>query len=336
MRDPKKVLIIHHNDDDGFCSAYIATYYLCSMGCNRDDITLVKASYLKTLMEYIREAPNYDEYGIILILDYSVSNDLDAGYLAGLNSRKDLVVVWIDHHKSTFDMIAKYPELNTISGIRYDGIAACNLSYIYFKNTTNYSYNRDSIISYLDEAKYERSALAFHKDFEDRYKIPIIIRTIGRYDVWVMDDVVKDFHIGFDISEDIIHQCIESASFDRTTFMKAQSDGKIINKYNERTWKKHLDMYGFKMNVEVQDGKIVRALCLNTPYRTSLVFGDRINDEDIDVCIPYTYDGNTNKWCYSVYTTKDDVDCSEIAKFFGGGGHKKAAGFSLKDNILEY
>ncbi len=31
----------------------------------------------------------------------------------------------------------------------------------------------------------------------------------------------------------------------------------------------------------------------------------------------------------SMRTTRDDVDVSEIAKAFGGGGHKKAAGFSL-------
>ena len=37
----------------------------------------------------------------------------------------------------------------------------------------------------------------------------------------------------------------------------------------------------------------------------------------------------------SLRTTRDDVDVSEIAKKYGGGGHEKAAGFSTK-GTLEY
>ena len=35
-----------------------------------------------------------------------------------------------------------------------------------------------------------------------------------------------------------------------------------------------------------------------------------------------------NKWKGSFRTTKDTVDVARIAKALGGGGHKKAAGFS--------
>jgi len=40
----------------------------------------------------------------------------------------------------------------------------------------------------------------------------------------------------------------------------------------------------------------------------------------------------TNKGVYTVsfYTTKDDVDCSVIAKKLGGGGHQKSAGCQVK------
>ena len=31
----------------------------------------------------------------------------------------------------------------------------------------------------------------------------------------------------------------------------------------------------------------------------------------------------------SLYTDRNDVDVSEIAKAYGGGGHKKAAGFRV-------
>ncbi len=35
----------------------------------------------------------------------------------------------------------------------------------------------------------------------------------------------------------------------------------------------------------------------------------------------------------SMRTSKEDLDLSELAKFFGGGGHKKAAGFSIPGKI---
>lgn len=36
----------------------------------------------------------------------------------------------------------------------------------------------------------------------------------------------------------------------------------------------------------------------------------------------------------SLRTTKDDIDVAKIAKIFGGGGHKKAAGFKVEKNII--
>ena len=36
----------------------------------------------------------------------------------------------------------------------------------------------------------------------------------------------------------------------------------------------------------------------------------------------------------SMRTTRDDVDLAELAQFFGGGGHAKAAGFTIKGEIV--
>ena len=45
--------------------------------------------------------------------------------------------------------------------------------------------------------------------------------------------------------------------------------------------------------------------------------------------IPFEYNGD--KWVVGLFTTRDNIDCSELAKMFGGGGHKKAAGFTTKN-----
>lgn len=59
----------------------------------------------------------------------------------------------------------------------------------------------------------------------------------------------------------------------------------------------------------------------------------------INECKPY--DGfacfwyKDNKWFFSLYNDNGNVDCSKIAKEYGGGGHKGAAGF-IVDNIEEF
>ena len=40
-------------------------------------------------------------------------------------------------------------------------------------------------------------------------------------------------------------------------------------------------------------------------------------------------------WNVSLYSTKEDVDCGAICKSFGGGGHKGAAGFQVKELPFE-
>jgi phosphoesterase RecJ-like protein len=37
----------------------------------------------------------------------------------------------------------------------------------------------------------------------------------------------------------------------------------------------------------------------------------------------------------SLRTTRDDVDVAAIAKLFGGGGHRKAAGFTMPGRLVE-
>lgn len=57
--------------------------------------------------------------------------------------------------------------------------------------------------------------------------------------------------------------------------------------------------------------------------------------EPYDLMIPFVR--RTDKlWQVQLFTTKDHVDCGVIAKSYGGGGHKGAAGFQCKDLPFEY
>lgn len=59
-------------------------------------------------------------------------------------------------------------------------------------------------------------------------------------------------------------------------------------------------------------------------------FLNSIGDTKISLVLKETQDGMVKG---SLRTTYDDVDVSSIAASFGGGGHKKAAGFSVKGSL---
>jgi nanoRNase/pAp phosphatase (c-di-AMP/oligoRNAs hydrolase) len=69
-----------------------------------------------------------------------------------------------------------------------------------------------------------------------------------------------------------------------------------------------------------------RVLACNTIVFNSQFFAGFFDPEKHDVMCAYSRRSD-GKWKVSMYTTKDEIDCGAIAKHFGGGGHKGAAGF---------
>ena len=59
----------------------------------------------------------------------------------------------------------------------------------------------------------------------------------------------------------------------------------------------------------------------------SLAFGELMMDYPI--CISFVFDGYN--YTVGLYSSDEDIDVSEIAKKYGGGGHKGAAGFVCKE-----
>ena len=52
-----------------------------------------------------------------------------------------------------------------------------------------------------------------------------------------------------------------------------------------------------------------------------------------DFVVVWYFDHRRQQYGVSLRSFHEEVDCSEIAKRFGGGGHKKAAGFSLSKKM---
>ena len=68
-------------------------------------------------------------------------------------------------------------------------------------------------------------------------------------------------------------------------------------------------------------------ICINRERFNPINFGIDYHRDGYDGCACFHYaDG---AWNFSLYNDNGLVDCSAIAKQYGGGGHKGAAGFRL-------
>lgn len=210
--------------------------------------------------------------------------------------------VWIDHHISA---IQKYGEYTKNNNLRCDvklenGRAACELTWEYL--------------------------------FPD-IEMPLAIKILGEYDTWRNQDKERwdniimpfqygmrskyygadDFPIGlFDINQEPVKAVYEIIQV-----------GKIILDYQKRQ-----NTINCRKSFTAEIGKY-RAICLNGSGFSSQTFESVYDEKKHDIMVPFQYDGE--KWIVSFYTTKDDVDCSELAKSFGGGGHKQASGAQTDD-----
>lgn len=65
-------------------------------------------------------------------------------------------------------------------------------------------------------------------------------------------------------------------------------------------------------------------ICINKERFNPINFGIDYHKDGYDGCACFHFDGT--HWCFSLYNDNGLVDCSQIAKQYGGGGHKYAAG----------
>lgn len=194
---------------------------------------------------------------------------------------------WIDHHKSAIEKMIDLPF--PIKGVQEIGKAGCELTWEFL----------------------------FDED------VPLPVWLLGRYDVWDHKDYrVLDFQYGMRIvkntlpDSDVWEDVFENSS----TVDIFIENGSSILMYEESQNKKYAESMCFETTFQG-----LRAIVVNKPFSNSKVFDSVYNESKHDIMIIFGYKPLMFK--YSLYSTKDDVDCSEIATSFGGGGHKGAAGF---------
>jgi oligoribonuclease NrnB/cAMP/cGMP phosphodiesterase (DHH superfamily) len=222
-------------------------------------------------------------------------------------------VIWIDHHKSA---IAEYPK--TIPGYRIDGVAACRLAWQWFFNPMG------PMNPNLQEPDYH---LPTDVQFKNReVSEPLAVRLAGEYDIWDHRDNDADvaFQFGLDANANLdFRLLLGSEEICNRAVMQIVNEGYAAMRCYA---KRDADIMEHRSFLEDFEG--LRFLVLNTPRCNSNTFKFKdVPETGHDALLAFYCTGDD--WSVSMYHAahRKDLDLSEIAKKYGGGGHRGACGF---------
>jgi len=207
---------------------------------------------------------------------------------------------WIDHHKTALDEAHKRGFLASGGQLLAIDKAGCELTWEYV------------------HSKYALT--------------PDVIYLLGRYDVWDHSSpYVLPFQYGMRNIKNTLpdNQALWHDLFDNnpTLYNKIMKNGKLLIEYEETQNEKFCNRYAFETELNG-----LKAICANKGLANSKLFNSVYDPEKHDLMITFVrLRLPANKWTVSLYSTKENIDCGKIAKSFGGGGHKGAAGFQCEE-----
>lgn len=313
-----QTLVIYHKADfDGFFSREIARKHY---GDN--------AEYLG--WDYGDPVPQVEAGRKVVMIDISID---------GLMDHRPLI--WIDHHKSA---IAKFSP--DIPGYRIDGVAACRLAWQWFfkrpvamEGTTEgmipHAFSLPDKQAYVDRAVTE----------------PMAVRLAGEYDIWDKrdpnTDVFQDGLRSLDLtphwpallsltSKPTIAEIERMMDVGHTIDVQPDgtvyppivytilSNGKVCGYVTAQANESLMRDVAFELQWEG-----LRFLAINKPRGNSRTFAAGVKPEH-DALLTFYW--CRDKWRISLYHAphRTDLDLSQIAVKYGGGGHRGACGFEGK------
>ncbi len=270
---------------------------------------------------------------------------------------------WIDHHKSAIDEFHKYLKFIPL---HYDknefyetelstSMAACELTWEYLFPDRLVPL-AVKLLSLYDSWTYQGHEL---EDMVLPFQMRMRMEDLDPHNKH-SDHAIANWT---DFFEEPTHLNI----------IKLIAEGRLLLRYDDANKAKYAETYAFETTLVSPDyyrngsGFVYRAIAVNLGHTNSKVFDSvwRIecgvcngsgNEQETEVGYlgkechlrkgdgyiePYdlmiTFVRRKDKlWNVSLYSTKPDVDCGAIAKSFGGGGHKGAAGFQCDELPFEY
>lgn len=207
-------------------------------------------------------------------------------------------LIWLDHHKTA---MKNAEDRNfTPLGIRDMRLSGCELTWMYL----------------APEKKVAGKSIP--------EKMPKAIQYLGRYDVW--DHTNKNtlpFQYGcrMENTDPNNQEFWTNLFFTDDEHERIIKNGKIILEYQRQQDEMYIKSRGFEVELEG-----LKMIACNVGLRNSQLFDSAYDADKHDAMMIFCMLPN-RKWTVSMYTSKEGIDVSDVAKKYGGGGHKGAAGF---------
>ena len=334
----KTVCIYHSVDLDGWMSAAIVKHWFLNdrdgidekypITFKEDDNCITKEvngqEYSLNFIGYNYGQPILDlsEYDRVIMCDISFPKE----EMIKLYEEKDFI--WIDHHISAIkDFDIWNNRSKRLEGFRDTNFSACELTWIYF-------FSHESM--------------------------PEIVRLLGRYDCFghkgtAEEQKVLEFQYGarqcisnYEEAYSYLTECVHTNK-NEYLFLHAQAivdsileQGKAIYQYlcteAKQTYKNGFGIQFRCHEAFVREDKgqnlnnvpsTLNFICINKERFNPINFGIDYHKDGYDGCACFHY--ANGMWNFSLYNDNGEVDCSQIAKQYGGGGHKGASGFKLNN-----
>jgi len=223
----------------------------------------------------------------------------------------------IDHHKNPMlTLIEKKQTLPNYNILLYtqngfpekNDLSGCKLTWLYFK-------------------KFCKA-----KEIKDKEDYPSVVYYIGNKDVWNFSDPnTESYCLGLNSyitnNDDYNNRII----FLKSLLNNDDNDDKfinigslLINSYKEQA-KNIFKNYSFDIFDRLN---IIDVKCSNTTlYKYLIEFAEeKFDDSDV---LRILHSETDNKKTYSLRSLKENVKVDEMARFYCGNGHEKAAGYSI-------
>lgn len=293
----------HRGDLDGIGSAALLYYFLNVYFPKTNGLDVGEQKYIG--VEYGEKEHDFSHIkpdDVVWVVDFTFE---PIEYMHKLNEISS-ALIWVDHHKSSILEVNKFPK-GTFKGIMGDlnnSKSAIKLLWEYFfPYTTN---------------------------------IPEVINYISLFDTWKHEykDEILNFYFGLEtysnmkydspIWQILFEQYLTEDNQNVTSYHinQIKEIGSKIRKYIQINDRK----YAYEHCYEIQfEG--LNTLIMNNGNPGSMKFADLYDPKKHQLILSYAR--KKGYWKISIYSDANGVDCSEIAKKYGGGGHKGAAGFEI-------
>lgn len=242
----------------------------------------------------------------VWIVDYSLQKD-EWDRLLFLTKN----IIWIDHHKTAIDASVIYG-IESLLGLRDIEKSGCVLTWEY---------------------------CFFGKE------PPKVVKLVGDHDIWRFEfgDETREFNSGIFntvdtrpesafwdevlISKDFIN--MDASHYDAADHI-IRDICEIGKKILAKQFIKDSQMlmsWGFEVYFENYHCIAINRGSIGPSFFKSI-------GSNYDILIPFVFDGE--KYTVSLYQSRADIDLGAIAKKYGGGGHKGAAGFQCKELPFQF